>query len=121
MPGDRMENTLAMELPRSGTWRSVELGVSSSVVFAQTRLSTASDFSAPPDTYHLLGLQASVTRPLGKGDLRIGLQATNLLNTAYRDYLDRFRYYADARGTDITIWLRYRIGVRGNHLEHPHP
>ena len=38
----------------------------------------------------------------------------NLFNTRYRDYLDRFRYYADARGMDLTVWVRYAFGKRTN-------
>ena len=49
---------------------------------------------------------------LGKNELRIGLQANNILNATYRDYMDRFRYYADARGTDLTLWIRYSFGKR---------
>ena len=33
-------------------------------------------------------------------------------NATYRDYMDRFRYYADARGTDLTLWIRYSFGKR---------
>jgi iron complex outermembrane receptor protein len=47
---------------------------------------------------------------LKKGELRFGLQASNLLNASYRDYLDRFRYFADARGVDVALWIRYSFG-----------
>ena len=29
---------------------------------------------------------------------------------AYRDYLDRFRYYTDARGLDLAVWVRWSFG-----------
>jgi hypothetical protein len=32
------------------------------------------------------------------------------LNTVYRDYLDRFRYFTDARGADAVLWLRWSFG-----------
>ena len=86
------------------------MSASSTVVFEQSRIPVGLDFSGPPSTYHLVGLSATATRTLGKNELRVGLQANNILNTAYRDYMDRFRYYADARGTDVTFWVRYSFG-----------
>ena len=60
--------------------------------------------------YLSIGIQASIERPVGRDRLRFGITASNLLNTAYRDILDRFRYYADARGTDLVVWVRYGFG-----------
>lgn len=112
LPADRVENAALIEVPEAGRWRAVEVAVSSLLVFAQARVPADLDFSPPPDGYHLVGISASASRALGKGELRTGLSASNLLNQAYRDYLDRFRYYADARGTDIMIWVRYAFGKR---------
>ena len=112
MPSDRTENALLFTLPKAGRWSALEVSVSSNVVFGQSRIPVGLDFTGPPGTYHLIGLSAAATRTLGNGELRIGLQANNLLNTSYRDFMDRFRYYADARGTDLTIWIRYGFGKR---------
>ncbi len=114
MPADRMENALLFERTMSGNWRALECAATSLVVAAQERIPSGLDFAAPPGGYHLIGLSASATRTLGKGELRVGLQVYNLFNTRYRDYLDRFRYYADARGMDLTVWVRYAFGKRTN-------
>jgi len=84
--------------------------VASQFVFTQTRVPVGLDFTDPPGTYHLLGFSASATRTMEKRELRVGLQASNLLNTTYRDYMDRFRYYVDARGLDINLWIRWSFG-----------
>ncbi|MCB0768317.1 MAG: hypothetical protein KDB95_14000, partial [Flavobacteriales bacterium] len=110
MPSDRVENSIAYTPQRTGRWNEVEIAATSSFVFEQRRIPVGLDFTDPPLTYHLLGLSASAARPLGKNELRVGLRGSNLLNTAYRDYLDRFRYYADARGIDIALWITYRFG-----------
>lgn len=110
MPSDRMLNELLYKMTDAGRWTAIEIGASSTVVFEQTRIPEGVDFALPPGTYQLMGLQAAATHPLGKGELRFGLQASNLLNMAYRDYMDRFRYYADARGIDLVIWIRYGFG-----------
>lgn len=112
MPADRVENGLLFRMTAIGRWRDFEAGVTHQAVFEQHRVPEGLDFAPPPATYHLFALSASSTRLIGKGELRIGLQANNLFNEAYRDYLDRFRYFADARGTDIVLSVRYAFGSR---------
>jgi len=110
MPADRLENGLLFRTASGGKWRAFEAGAAHQAVFEQRRIPVGLDFAPPPSTYHLFALSASASRTLGKGELRIGLQANNLFNTAYRDYLDRFRYFTDARGTDIVLSVRYAFG-----------
>jgi iron complex outermembrane receptor protein len=33
----------------------------------------------------------------------------NILNTAYKDYMDRFRYYAHLQGRNVTLKLNYNF------------
>lgn len=112
MPSDRAEGGLLYRVDRIGPWKQLELAVTHAWVFRQTRIPEGLDFMAPPSTYGLLGLSVACARPIGRNELRIGVQGYNLLNTAYRDILDRFRYYADARGTDAVLWVRYGFGKR---------
>lgn len=121
MPSDRTENSILYVRPVAGEWRSLEVSLTSTYVFEQTRVPEGVDFSEPPPAYHLLGLSADVSRPMGAGELRIGLHGINLLNTAYRDYLDRFRYYADARGLDLQLWLRYTFGKANDRTTNERP
>ena len=79
-------------------------------VRVQDRVPIGLDFTDPPPGYALLALDLLVERPLGKDRMQLGIRGDNLLNTAYRDYLDRFRYYADARGVDLTLWITWRFG-----------
>lgn len=111
MPADRMENALLWRRPTLGTWRGVEAAITSTVVARQSRVPPGLDFMDPPEAYHLLGASLSAAKALGRNELRMGVQGNNLLNTSYRDYLDRFRYFADARGLDLTVWLRYGFGA----------
>lgn len=110
MPSDRTETALVYSAQEIGSWRAVELSLTSQLVFYQGRVPEGLDFADAPSRYHLLGMQASGARMLGKHELRVGLRASNILNTSYRDYLDRFRYYADARGADLVLWVRYAFG-----------
>ena len=62
------------------------------------------DVSTPPPSYHLLNFKASVSMLQG---LDIGVYVNNMLNTSYRNYLNRLRYYADDLGRNITLQLTY--------------
>ncbi|KKM72261.1 hypothetical protein LCGC14_1422330, partial [marine sediment metagenome] len=42
----------------------------------------------------------------GKSDLTVGFGITNILNTSYRNYLNRLRYYADDLGRNFTLSLK---------------
>lgn len=64
------------------------------------------DLSTPPGAYHLLNLYAGVAISKNKNHgIRLGLNVTNLLNTNYRAYLNRHRYYADNLGRNIMLRL----------------
>lgn len=110
IPSDRTESALLYTIEKSGKWSGIELGLTSNYVAEQIRIPQGLDFTQPPGAYHLLGFQASATCKLRNNEVRFGLQASNVLNTTYRDYMDRFRYYADARGVDVSIWVRYSFG-----------
>ncbi len=67
------------------------------------------DFVAPPPAYFLMFADVSAEFPFGKNEkqsISIGIKGENLANVAYRDYMNRFRYYADDIGRNITLRLQ---------------
>ncbi|GAA3625932.1 TonB-dependent receptor [Flavivirga jejuensis] len=65
------------------------------------------DISTPPPTYHLLHFNSDITLNISqKTNLNIGLRITNILNTSYREYLNRLRYFADDLGRNIMLQLK---------------
>jgi iron complex outermembrane receptor protein len=67
----------------------------------------AFDFVKAPDGYTLLNIESGIELPFSEKSLQIGLSVSNLLNTLYRDYMNRFRYYADEVGRNINLRLKY--------------
>ena len=66
------------------------------------------DISTPPDSYHLLNLNASFeTVIFNKQVVNVKVGVNNLLNTNYRDYLNRLRYFADELGRSFEITARF--------------
>lgn len=64
------------------------------------------DFLAAPADYALVNLSTgfSINREKTRYDIR--LNAENLLNTSYREYTNRFRYYADDLGRNFMISIK---------------
>jgi len=72
------------------------------------------DYKAPPGAYHLLNFNASSAVSMGKTKITIGIGIRNVLNTAYRDYLNTMRYFTDEMGRNISI----RVKVPFNYVYH---
>ena len=65
------------------------------------------DFVSAPDGYFLGSLTAGISRPIKNSKLDFRLSVDNLTNTAYREYSNRMRYYADDIGRNISFALKY--------------
>lgn len=63
------------------------------------------DYAAAPDAYFLIGTNVSYKRKKWNAEFKID----NLLNSSYRSYTDRLRYFADAPGRNFSIALEYRF------------
>jgi iron complex outermembrane receptor protein len=100
IPSDRMRHTLRW---RSGNGR-FEGECSVLCVGEQSRAPDI-DYAPPPDGYALLQLGAGWV--VVKDRLQFHATVRNLLNTAYREYLNRLRYYADDVGRSIELRLNY--------------
>lgn len=65
------------------------------------------DVSTPPDAYHLLNFHSSVElKVTNKSMLTLGVSVTNIMDTSYRNYLNRMRYYADDLGRNFLLNLK---------------
>lgn len=70
---------------------------------------TVFDFLAPPSGYVILGVSAGFKIPLKGNDLSVFVSAENIMNTEYRDYLNRLRYYAADMGRNFSLKLNYNF------------
>ena len=78
--------------------------ISGKYVFQQNRYTEDSDYVAPPNGYFLLNGQLGITRETkSKKEIQLVLSCTNILNTRYRDYMNRFRYFSDEIGRNWTL------------------
>lgn len=64
------------------------------------------DFMDAPAAYWLYQVAIGVSLPTGKVRYDFRLAAENLFNTTYREYTNRFRYYADDLGTNLLFSIK---------------
>lgn len=87
-------------------WRkltNIYVGLEWKYVGEQLYVSDKSDFLAPPSAYHLLSFNSNIDWNIKSKSMGIGIQINNMTNNSYRDYLDRFRYFADLPGINCNI------------------
>lgn len=79
--------------------------LSGNYVTKQERFDPNKDLvSVSPDPYFLLGTTADVAYKLpGNREIKVMLVGDNILNTLYKEYTDRFRYYAHERGMNYSL------------------
>ena len=76
-------------------------------VLEQKNVPENSDYLAPPSSYNLLGVGVGFTVPTYKQqNLIVNFEINNVLNTVYRDYLNRFRYYSNEMGRNYSLKLK---------------
>jgi iron complex outermembrane receptor protein len=115
MPADRAEASLRYEWPNASATSRFSGGyarLGGVAVARQTRVPRnyeARDLLAPPAGYGLLNLELGGTLHWGRQPLEISVAGTNLLNQRYRDYLNRYRYFADEMGRNVTLRLTLKF------------
>lgn len=101
IPANRFEYLIRHQFPKNKQYVSVGL----TQVSQQTRVEINSDYAPPPAGYFLVQANWGISIK----SLDMGITINNALNQAYRDYLNRFRYYADDQGINASIRLTYRF------------
>jgi iron complex outermembrane receptor protein len=103
MPADRADLNFRFNFPVIKPLGKTYLQVNNQAVSKQWRSPANVDFASPPSSYYLLGVEIGTELHIKKQKFLLNLSATNLLNTRYREYLDRFRYYCDAVGVSYNV------------------
>ncbi|MFT4679713.1 MAG: iron complex outermembrane receptor protein [Litorivivens sp.] len=105
MPSNNLYGELNIELPKLGFLQKIEFQLNSKYVFMQRNLLAFQDFVAPPESYNLLGVRLAAEKQMRKIGVKLFVRADNLLNTSYRNYLNRQRYFADDLGFNLVVGI----------------
>lgn len=111
MPPIRFENGVRYTATLSGKkLKEVYGGANVVNVLKQTFLpAQTSDYAPPPPAYWLLNFEAGMAFNFGWNKLALSLNVDNAADFKYRDYLDRFRYYAYARGINCALRIKWEF------------
>jgi iron complex outermembrane receptor protein len=83
-----------------------KLGVSWAYTTRQNRVPAGVDYAPSPDGFALIGAEISGNFIIFNQRPQYSFRAENALNTSYRSYLNRLRYYADEPGRNFIITLK---------------
>ncbi len=107
MPSYRFDNELSYQFKDTKTMKGPYISANLLVVTRQSMVPANSDYAAPPDAYFLVGLSAGVDFLIKKVQtISVSLTVANLLDTPYRDYLNRFRYFSNDMGRNVVLKLK---------------
>ncbi|QEC52478.1 iron complex outermembrane receptor protein [Anseongella ginsenosidimutans] len=109
IPSDRVTGSLQWNPADGKPFKDPYLQLQHEYVASQTRYEPESDFAPPPPAYHMWNLNAGTNWSAGAGTLSVHLSLNNITNILYREYMNRFRYYAHDKGRNITLRLAYKF------------
>jgi iron complex outermembrane receptor protein len=127
MPADRYEAAVEYTLGNARKLNDTYFGINGAWVLQQTRVPSTgnieipgttvkqSDYLNPPPAYFLVGIEAGTKLKWKHNNVSFILSVTNLMNKAYRDYMNSFRYFSDEMGRNISLRVRIPIELKHNH------
>jgi iron complex outermembrane receptor protein len=112
MPSNRVMGSVVYVLPTlSKHVKKSEAEWSTQAIARQQRFPAGEDYANPPAGYVIHSISWRNTFCFGKQDVQFRISAHNLFNTAYRDYLSRFRYFTDEPGRNIVFSVQIPFQV----------
>jgi iron complex outermembrane receptor protein len=106
MPADKLTGKVHYIFKNFGKIENLDAGVAVVHVFKQNRTYAEADYLPAPEAYTLTSLSIGSDINCKHHSISWSLEAENLFNVAYRDYLNRFRYFADDLGRNITLRIK---------------
>ncbi|MCS6820335.1 MAG: TonB-dependent receptor [Microscillaceae bacterium] len=110
IPANRIETSLTYKRKQWAKFEQIYLSISHLAVAEQKRYTAESDFAPPPPSYQLWQIDMQAERKINeKQSITVGFSVQNLLNTTYRDYMNRLRYFADEMGRNFIFRIKYNF------------
>ncbi|TAF45664.1 MAG: TonB-dependent receptor [Sphingobacteriales bacterium] len=110
IPPDKASLIIQASLNDSKKIKNTSIDITINHFAKQWRVKREQDYAPTPNAATVLNIDLSSQLILGKNSFNLSLSCINALNTPYRDYLNRFRYYADETGRNFILRLQIPIG-----------
>lgn len=112
MPADRLNLGTRAALFDGPRVRDAYVDVGLAVVRDQTQVPSSTIYALPTDGYQLVNMEIGASQlRIGSYPLELSLSVQNLFDTAYRDYLSRYKLFIDNPGRDIVLRVRVPLGT----------
>ena len=108
IPSDRMDWGLSYSFGAKDNKESNRLTISNLLVSRQTR-EPDFDLAPAPAGYALLNVGYAKKIQLAKNELSLSVQVSNLLNTEFKEYMNRFRYFTADMGRNFQLKINYQF------------
>ncbi|MDR7131909.1 iron complex outermembrane receptor protein [Algoriphagus sp. 4150] len=108
IPSNRMDWGISYDFSKDTDTRTNKLTLSNLLVAKQKREPDL-DIAPSPPAYALFNISYQKQLNIGDNKLNLGLQVHNLLNTEYKDYMNRFRYFTYDMGRNILLKINYEF------------
>ena len=111
IPAPRLSQSLEWKAQPKGLFETLEASIGHTFVAKQTRFEPSQELVATtPDAYHLFEAAVGGTIAIGEQQtLSVRLSCENLFNQLYKEYTNRFRYYAHDLGRNVYLRLNYNF------------
>lgn len=109
IPTDHGRVAMRYTAHHAGQLSELSLEIGASHHAAQSDLLAEIELVSPPAAYTLVDFNASAEYQAGSKTIVAYVRGSNLLNTSYRNYLNRLRYFADETGIDISAGIDVRF------------
>ncbi|MCX8149064.1 TonB-dependent receptor plug domain-containing protein [Thermaurantimonas aggregans] len=109
MPANRAQTSLIIAFPELNKIKNIDWRITGLFVARQRRVLPEQDFMPPPAGYTLLNSSISFTLPAQKSLFRFSIGVENLLNQKCRDYLNRWKYFADEMGRNLVFSVAWNF------------
>ena len=111
IPAPRLSQSLEWKAQPKGLFQTLEASIGHTFVAKQTRFEPSQELVATtPDAYHLFEAAIGGTIAIAEQQtLFVRLSCENLFNQLYKEYTNRFRYYAHDLGRNVYLRLNYNF------------
>lgn len=109
IPTDQVEQSLRWNYDPVPFLKNSYIQLNDVFVAQQRRYIEGSDFAPPPPAYNLVNLGLGTSVKIKNQSLDLDFSLNNITNTLYKDYMNRFRYYAHDLGRNYTLRLAYHF------------
>ena len=111
MPSDRFSGFTEWTFPTVGRFIHPAVMLEARHSARQDRVPPQADFAPPPDAYTLFSAGIHTDIDLGtETPASLSLDVENLFDTAYRDYMSRYRYFIGDPGRNVILRLTVPLG-----------